>query len=574
MKSLLRLKPYLRPHLWLILLSGLLAIPLAALSTSPIPLVQQFINSLEQSKDLGQLRYYTWALIAVFVLNFFVRFAHYFSLRLVIVRVDQKLKNDLFDHLLGLSSDVFSEKSTGNLMARVTTDPNYVSAGLAAINTILREPLKFFMALAYALYLNWRLTLLMIFLVPPLAWVFSVTGRLLKRYIQRVQEVNGRLFSTLQESFTGIRIVKAFKLEKYVHKKFRDRSEEYAHYLIKTSKVEEASHPAVELFTALVIAGVLFYGGREVILGNMRSGDLMAFFVAFGMMIHPLRLLNDVNIKLNQAAAACDRIFEVFSWQSKIIEKENPVRALDFRSEIRFQNVRFAYPDHLEREILKGVNFSVNKGKTVAIVGASGAGKSSLISLLPRLFDVTGGAILVDGVDIRDLRLEDLRRLIAIVNQDVFLFNDTIEQNIRCGKLSAERTDVLDAAERAHATDFIEKSEKGFQTVIGDRGMKLSGGERQRISIARAFLRDAPILILDEATSSLDSQSELAVQAALDELMKNKTTIVIAHRLSTIRRADHILVLKDGQVVEEGRHDDLLKKQGEYFKFNQVQGSH
>jgi subfamily B ATP-binding cassette protein MsbA len=275
-------------------------------------------------------------------------------------------------------------------------------------------------------------------------------------------------------------------------------------------------------------------------------------------------------MKLHGAAAACGRIFEVFDWRPSLHEAANPARFGEFRDSIRFEGVRFAYPDAPAREVLHGVSFSLPRGKVVALVGASGAGKSSIVSLLPRIFDVTGGAIRVDGRDIRELDLEDLRRQIAVVSQDVFLFNDTIEENIRCGRLSATRDEIREAARRAHALEFIERLPEGFATVVGDRGQKLSGGERQRISIARAFLRGAPILLLDEATSSLDSASERAVQEALDELMQDRTTLIIAHRLSTVRSADRILVLKEGAVVEEGKHDELLRLGGEYSRFHQL----
>jgi ABC-type multidrug transport system fused ATPase/permease subunit len=280
--------------------------------------------------------------------------------------------------------------------------------------------------------------------------------------------------------------------------------------------------------------------------------------------------MNDVNIKFNTAAAACDRIFELFEWKSKLHEAESPRPVKTFRNSIQLKNVSFAYPDTPERLILKNISFTLLKGQTLALVGASGCGKSSLVSLIPRIFDSTVGLIEMDGVDIRQLSLDDLRKQIAVVSQDIFLFNDTIEENIRCGRLSATAEEIREAARRAHALEFIEKLPDGIKTIIGDRGQKLSGGERQRISIARAFLREASVLILDEATSSLDSASERAVQIALDELMKNRTTLMIAHRLSTIRTADQILVLKEGEIIEQGIHEELLRMRGEYARFHEV----
>jgi subfamily B ATP-binding cassette protein MsbA len=570
MKSLLKLWPYLRPHLWLIFFSTLLAIPLSAIRLGPAPVVRYMLDDILVNKDISKLYLFPIAIIGLYALNFVVRFGHYYLLRIVIIRVNQKLKNNLFGHLLGLSADYFTNQSTGTLISRTGVDPQYVDSGLACINVIIREPITLLFLFGYALRLNWRLTLFTITAVPLLAWVFSATGRTLKRYLTGLTEVNGRLYSTLQESYSGIRTVKTFRLEKYVFKKFRERNGLYARLLLKTSLVEEISHPLVELLTAFALAPLVYYGGLQVLTGKMSPGDLFAFFTAFAMMMNPIRMLNDVNIKLHQASAACDRIFDVFQWKSNLHEPLHPKPIREVRDGIQIKNVSFAYPDAPERPILKRISFNVPRGHVVAIAGASGAGKSSLVSLLPRIFDITEGSIQIDGQDIRELALEDLRRMIAVVSQDIFLFNDTIEENIRCGRLSATQDEIREAARRAHALEFIESLSGGFKAIIGDRGQKLSGGERQRISIARAFLREAPILILDEATSSLDSASERAVQVALDELMRNRTTLMIAHRLSTIRHADLILVLKDGEIVEKGPHDMLLKLGGEYARFHDI----
>ncbi|MBC7385620.1 MAG: ABC transporter ATP-binding protein [Cryobacterium sp.] len=570
MKSLWKLKAYLKPHWAWILTSLLLAIPMAAIRFSPVVLIQKLIDDLLATKDESKLITFPLMVIGIFAVNFVVRFIHYGAIRVVVARVNQKLKNDLYDHVLGLSADYFTAQSTGGLMSRVGNDPNQIDQGIAQFAVLLREPFQLVFLLGYTFYLDWKLTLITIAVFPPLAFVFSYSGKKLKRTIHQLQEEQARMFSTLQESFTGIRVIKSFRLENYIRKKYHDRSEAFFQHLSQTIIVEEISHPAVEFIMAFAIAGLIYVGGKAVLGGHLTQGQLLAFFGAFAMMQNPIRVLNDMNIKLANAGAAAERVFEIFDWKTRLVEKPDAIAKENFTRGISLRDVRFSYPDAPEREVLKGISLEIPKNHSIALVGASGAGKSSLVSLLPRIFDVTGGGIEIDGVDIRDLKISDLRSLISIVSQDVFLFNDTVAENIRCGRLDATDEEIRRAAKEAFATDFIEKMQEGFLTTIGDRGQKLSGGERQRLSIARAFLRNSPILILDEATSALDNTSEKAVQAALEKLMHDKTTIVIAHRLSTIRHVDRIIVMREGRMVEDGNHAELLAKNGEYAAFLKI----
>jgi subfamily B ATP-binding cassette protein MsbA len=544
-----------------------LAIPLSLIRAAPVRLVQYLIDDILVHRDHKRLLQFPVIVVVLYLINFVVRFAYYFTLRVVVVRVDQRIKNGLFNHLLGLSSDYFTAQTTGGLISRVASDPSELNQSITSVNDLIRESLTFLVLFGYALKLNWKLTVVSFIIMPAMAWVFSVTSRNIKRYIRKLQEENAHIYATLQESFTGIRIVKTFRLEKFLEKKFFDRTEIFTKLCLKISALEEASHPTVELLIAMVIAIMSYFGGRQVLAGKITPGELLAFFTAFGIMVNPIRNLNEVNLKIGRAMGACERIFQVFDWKSHLPEPAHPVPLKEFHSAITLEHISFAYPDAPERNILKNLSLEVRKGRKIALVGASGAGKSSLVNLVPRIFDVTQGSIKIDGKDIREVSTDDLRSLIAVVSQDVFLFNDSVAENIRCGKLGATDEEVCRAAERAHAEEFIKHLPDGYQTNIGDRGQKLSGGQRQRLSIARAFLRESPILILDEATSALDTTSERAVQAALEELMINRTTLIIAHRLSTIQSADEIFVMKEGAIVESGKHEELMIRRGLYASF-------
>lgn len=550
--------------------SILLAFPLALIRSSPAPILKYLMDVVFVSGNSQLLYLFSFLFIAIFLANLFIRFFHTYLIRLTIASVNQALKTDLFNHLIRLSADYFSKNSSGALMSRIGSDPAAIDQGISSSTVLIREPLTFLILLGYTFYLNWKLTLITFLILPPLTWIFVRANRNLRRYARKLSEQNSWMYATTQESFTGIRVIKTFGLERLLSKKYLERSQEWKNTYIKTSRMEEAAPPTVELITSFAIAAVILVGGSDVLSGKMTSGDFLGFFTAFGMMIHPLRLMNDVNVKLAAAAAATDRIFEIFSWRSTIQESAKAIPKGDFENSIRFDGVRFHYPDAPEIEILKGIDLELKRGKTLAIVGNSGAGKSSIASLLTRIYDVTDGRISIDGCDIRDLKLDSLQELVAVVSQDVFLFNDTLAENIRMGRPDATLDEIREAAKAAYAHDFIEKTPHGYDTWIGDRGQKLSGGERQRISIARAFLRKAPILILDEATSALDNASEKAVQTALTQLMANRTTLVIAHRLSTIQNADEIVVLKEGKVLERGTHSSLLELGREYSKLVQL----
>jgi ABC-type multidrug transport system fused ATPase/permease subunit len=420
--------------------------------------------------------------------------------------------------------------------------------------------------LGYTFYTNWKLALLTFTIIPGLAFVFARTGRFLKHRITSHQEQNSLTHSTLQESVSGIRVIHQFNLQEKMFTIFKKQQSEVSRLLLKISKIEEASSPMVEFVISFAIALMLYFGGRAVLDHEMTSGELIAFFTAFAMMINPIRQFSDINGKLHAAAAAMDRIQNFLAWETRIKDVKQAAPFSRIKQGIRVKDISFHYPDTPERKVLDQVSFDIPIGKTIALVGHSGSGKSSIVQLMTRLFDVNQGGIFIDENDLRTIKIQDWRDHLAVVSQDVFLFHDTIYENIRIGHPHATRDEIIQAAKQAFAHDFIMSLPLGYDTVVGDRGAKLSGGERQRISIARAFLRQADLLILDEATSNLDNQSEKLVQETLDVLMKNKTTLVIAHRLSTIQNADEIIVLKEGKRVESGRYEDLIEKRGEFYQ--------
>lgn len=558
------LKPYLWPDKNWLMFSLVMAIPLSLLRTGPIPLVKILIDEILLKKDTSKLIYVPFAIIGLYTINLFVRFLHYYSIRIAVVNTNRRVREKMYEHLIGLSADYFSEKRSGALLSRVTADPFQLDSGISSLNVLIREPVLFLVLFGYALYTNWRLTLLTLTIVPALGWVFSRSGKYIKGKIVEYQEWNGESYSSAQEAISGIRVIHLYNLAGSQVRKYSDQLGTITRLLLRISKMEEIAGPVVELITSVSIALILYFGGKAVLDGEMTSGDLVGFFTAFGMMVNPIRSLSDINSKMNTASASMERIQEFLSWQPRIRDRENALRVNSIERGIEFNGVGFHYPDSPERPVITDVSFSLPLGSTVALVGQSGSGKSSIVQLITRLYDVSSGSILIDGNDLRDLALDSWRDQVAVVSQDVFLFHDTIFQNILMGRPGATAEEVREAARKAHALDFIQRLPKGFDTLVGDRGIKLSGGERQRISIARAFLKDSKCLILDEATSNLDNESEKIVQKALEELMENRTTLIIAHRLSTIRDADEILVLKEGRILERGTYESLLARPGEF----------
>jgi subfamily B ATP-binding cassette protein MsbA len=557
--------PYMRPHLFVVIFAMLLAIPLSAINAGPTELLKYLTDDVLVSKDYSKLRFVVILIPSALLLNFVLRFLANYLIRTAANRMTQQIRNDLYEHLLNLSMNYYADARGGAVLSKIIADVQRISQATANLIDVVKEPLTLFFLLGYAFYLNWSLTLVTLIVLPVMGILLSNAGKHSKRYGLRISDKLGDMSSQLTESISGMRVIQAFSLQNFLRGQFRKTNKEFTLTALKAIRMEEISRPAVEMLFGLAITFIVFTAGRDVIKGHMTVGAFTAFFLAFGMIIGPLRKLSDLNISLNQCVAAVQTVFEILQTKPDILDPPSPKNLPPFQKEIRFEGVTFRYAKDLP-PILSDFSLTIKKGEIIALVGASGAGKSTLLSLIPRFYDPEAGKISIDGFPLRELGLESLRAQVALVTQEVFLFHDTVKNNLRGGKHGVNDADLQRAAEAAQAWNYIQKLPEGWDTLIGDRGQKLSGGERQRLSIARAILKDAPILLLDEATSALDSENERLVQEALDRLMKGRTAIIVAHRLSTIRKADRILVMEKGRILEEGTHDELWKKGGAYSR--------
>ena len=478
-------------------------------------------------------------------------------------RVVRDLRDQLFRHTLDQSAEFFSQRTTGHLMSRVTNDVSQVQQAVSeTIGDLLRETLALIGYAVLLFYWDYRLALVCVTGAPIVVYPLVRLGQRVRRTSRRSQEELARLSHITAEAFTGHRIVKAFGAEAHEARRFSLASDRLYRTNIKITSTVALLPPLMEFLGGLAVVALIWYGSRKISSGAMTQGNFLAFIFAAFMMYTPVKKLSRVNTNLQQAIAAAERIFEMLDTHSEVTERPGARSLPPLRDNVEFRNVSFVYRDAADSPILQDVSFRVGAGQVIAIVGLSGAGKTTLVNLIPRFYDATGGAILVDGVDIRDVTLRSLRSQVGIVTQETVLFDDTIASNIAYGSPGATREAIESAARAAHAHEFIERLASGYETDIGERGQRLSGGQRQRLAIARALLKNSPILILDEATSSLDAESEQLVQDALANLMRNRTAFVIAHRLSTVRRADKIVALERGRVAEIGRHEELLARSG------------
>ena len=484
------------------------------------------------------------------------------------------LRGQLYDKVLSLPMGYFTEARKGDIMSRMTSDVNEVEASImASLDMLFKDPIMIVIYLVVLFCLSWRLTLFVLILLPTAGWLIGLIGRSLKRRSTKGQELTAELLVQIEETLGGLRVVKAFNAEQKLKNRFADLNNRTRLTFNRIHRKYMLAHPVSEFLGTALIAILLWYGGGLILAdhASIDAPEFIYYLVIFYSIINPSKDLTKALYSVRKGMASLERIDRILDTESTIKEPVTPLALTSKASEpfITYQDVSFAYQPDVP--VLNHVNLSIHRGQTIAFVGQSGSGKTTLVALLPRFYDVTKGAILLDGHDIRQFRIHDLRSLMGIVNQDAILFNDTIWNNITFGVETATEEQVREAARIANALDFISATPDGFQTIVGDRGSRLSGGQRQRISIARAILKNPDILILDEATSALDTESEQLVQQALDRLMKDRTTLVVAHRLSTIRNADLICVLHEGQIVEQGTHDDLLARGGHYAKLISMQ---
>lgn len=566
----IRLLAYLRRYLWpqFALAIGCMIVFSATNGAMPF-LVRHIFDDVFSSKDMFALQVLPVVIIAVFLVRGVVGYGSTYLTAWVGQRIVADLRNDVTEHLQRLSLSYYNRTPSGSVVSRVTNDVALVRAALTdAFAALLKDATSLVILVIVAFVQDWLLALIAFVVFPVSVLPVVRLSQRLRRVARRGQVSMGTLTALLQESIQGNRVVKAFGMEDYESQRSRVENERLFDLYMRAARIRAFTTPMMEILAAFGIAGVVAYGGYSVITGERTQGAFLGFLTALFLLYEPFKNLARSNAAVQQGLGAADRVIEILDTEPDVCDRPGAIRLEGLREAIRFEAVRFRY-DH--EDVLHDIDLEIRAGEAVALVGMSGGGKSTIADLLPRFYDVTGGRILVDGVDVRDYTLASLRANIAVVTQQTFLFNDTVRNNIAYGRGDAEMDDVEAAAEAAHALEFIRALPEGFDTVIGELGVKLSGGQRQRLAIARALLKNAPILVLDEATSALDTESERLVQRALDNLMRDRTTLVIAHRLSTIQRADRIVVLVRGGIVEQGTHAELLDLGAEYRKLYDLQ---
>ena len=568
--TLKRLGRELKPYSPKLLLSMACMVVVGLFNALQAWMVQPLLDEIFYRKDAQLLYLLPLALLAVFFIKGLFYFSYSFTLEKVGQSIIRDLRNKVYAHLYTLSLSYFQNTPTGELISRIMNDVAMLQSAVShSLIRLLRDLCSVVGLLAVIFYMDWRLALVTLVFLPMASGPIVIFGRKFRRLSIGYQNLMAEASNHLHETIAGVRIVKAFSTEEYEKQRFAAKLQAIMDNLMENARYRCLAHPMVEFMGGIGMALIIWFGGMQVMNGHSTPGTFMSFLTALIMLYEPVKGVTNINSTIQQGMAAADRLFALLDVQPDIREKSGARDLPPFQRCLEFDRVSFHYPGN--PDVLHSLNLTVQHGEMLALVGPSGSGKTTLSNLVPRFYDVTAGAIRIDSQDIRDISLRSLRQQIAVVTQQTILFNDTVRANIMYGRNNASESEVREAARAAFALDFIEELPQGFETVIGEAGVRLSGGQQQRISIARAILKNAPILILDEATSALDTESEREVQKALDNLMQNRTTIVIAHRLSTIVHAHRIVVLKHGELLEEGTHEELLALGGEYSTLYHLQ---
>jgi len=575
-KEIKALLPFAKPYKWWIALATVCMIFVTAASLAGPWAIRNLIQTITigvgEQGDLRRVTFLALLVVGIYILRAVTKFgtdyiSHYAAWNMV-----NEIRQHMYDRVQRLSLRYFSDKPTGELMSRVLNDTrNFEVLFAHAIPTVVVNGIMLVGVFAILFSMSKVLALYTLIPVPLLAWLVIRFSKISRPLFRKNQEKVAELNAILQDNFSGIKEIKAFTQEEYESQRTGHSLKAQTKAILRALKVTNAFHPGIEFVSSLGTVIVIFFGGRLALTGALPLEDLVAFLLYLSIFYQPVMALGQINEGLQQALASAERVLEIIGQEPEIQEIPQPIVLDKFSGSVEFRNVSFSYVDSIP--VLKDISFKVRPGETLALVGATGVGKTTIASLIPRFYDPNAGDIFVDGVDIRDLALASLRGQISLVSQDVFLFNGTVRENIVYGSPEASEEDILAASKAANAHEFIEALVQGYDTRIGERGVKLSGGQKQRISIARAILKDAPILILDEATSAVDTQTERLIQEALNKLKANKTAVVIAHRLSTIQDADQIIVLREGEILEQGTHEELIGNGGLYCQLCKAQSA-